>query len=322
MKTFKGLLRLASAAALVCCGVAAHAAYPDRPVTLIVPFAPGGNLDLVARAIAPQLSETLGTNVIVENRPGAGGAIGAGLTARAKPDGYTLLVTTPNAITVLPHMADVPYTLKDFTSVGQVTETPLAVMVPKDSKYQNIKDFLSDAKANPHKISIGFSGIGTTNHLAILQIESVAKLSFNVVPYTGSGPALTDLMGHHIDSILDQMSSSGPHVQDGTLRALAMLTTKPDPYFPNVPTLAANGYPNFEAVTATGILGPAKMPKAIVDKLSAALQKALKSPKLEGQMKNLYSSVSFTTPQKWESDLQVQAKQADQLAAAGVLKAH
>ena len=294
---------------------------PNKPVTLIVPFAPGGNLDVVARAIAPALEQNLGRNVIVDNRPGAGGVIGASAVSRAEPDGTTLLVTTPNAVVVLPKMTHTNYKLASFNPVGLVSTTALVIVVKgSDTRFKDVASLLAYARANPGKVAAGHAGPGTTNHMAMLQLEDAARIRLNQVPYKGSAPALVDLMGGQIDLVIDQLTSSAPHIQSGALRALAVMSRERDPALPKVPTLREAGLTNFEATTATGLLAPAGTPAAIVDTINGALRKALAEGSVRSRLLNVGSVARASTPQELLASLQGEDARAQALAASGRLK--
>ncbi len=297
-------------------------ALPNKPVTLIVPFAPGGNLDVVARAIAPALEQQLGRNVIVDNRPGAGGIIGASAVARAEPDGSTLLVTTPNAVVVLPKMTRTNFKLASFSPVGLVSTTALVIVVKGgDTRFKDIEALLAYARSNPGKVTAGHAGPGTTNHMALLQLEDAAKIQLNQVPYKGSAPALVDLMGGQIDMVVDQLTSSAPHIQSGALRALAAMSRDRDAALSKVPTLREAGLANFEATTATGLLAPAGTPAKVVDTINAALRKALAEGSVKSRLLNVGSVAQASSPQELLASLQREDARAQTLAAAGRLKA-
>lgn len=293
----------------------------NKPVTLIVPFAPGGNLDVVARAIAPALEQNLGRNVIVDNRPGAGGVIGASAVARAEPDGSTLLVTTPNAVVVLPKMTRTNFKLASFSPVGLMSTTSLVIVVKGgDTRFKDVASLLAYARANPGKVAAGHAGPGTTNHMALLQLEDAAKIQLNQVPYKGSAPALVDLMGGQIDMVVDQLTSSAPHIQSGALRALAVMSRERDTALPKVPTLREAGLANFEATTATGLLAPAGTPAAVVDTINAALRKALAEGSVKSRLLNVGSVAQASSPQELLASLQREDTRAQALATAGRLK--
>jgi tripartite-type tricarboxylate transporter receptor subunit TctC len=296
-------------------------AFPSKTVTLIVPFAPGGNLDVVARTLAPALERALGQSVVVDNRAGAGGSIGAAVVARAQADGHTLLVTTPNAVAVLPQMTKTPYQLAAFQSVGLMATTPLVVVVKASSRFTDVKALLSEAAAKRGQVSVGHAGPGTTSHLAALQLETAANVDFNTVPYKGAGPALVDLIGGQIDMVVDQLSSSTAQLQSGALRALAVMSRERDANLPNVPTLREAGLVNFEATTATGLLAPANTPKAVIDILNTALRKALSEEAVKTRLTQLGSPPRPTSADEWQQMLQQEETRAIAQAKAGKLKA-
>ncbi len=317
------ILGRATALALAPCVGGAHAQkFPSKTLTLVVPFAPGGNLDVVARTLAPALERVLGKSVIVDNRAGAGGSIGAAYVARANADGHTLLISTPNAIAVLPQVVKVPYRLDSFQPVGLVATTSLVIVVrASDSRIPDIGALLAKARANPDAVTTGHAGPGTTNHIAILQLEAAGRLKLNAVPYRGSAPALTDLMGGQIDLVVDQLTSSAPHIRAGTLRVLAVMSRERDPALPNVPTLREAGLADFDATTATGLLAPAGTAQESVQVLNAALRKALDEDSVKNRLLSVGSVARVSSPQEWGSQLQQEASGATALAKAGKLKA-
>ena len=294
--------------------------FPQKPVTLVVPFAPGGNLDVVARTLAPALGQILGQSVIVDNRAGAGGAIGASYVARAQPDGYTLLVSTPNALVVLPLMTKTTYRLDSFSPIGLAATTPLVIAVRGEGPYKTIDSLLTAARSQPGRITAGHAGPGTTNHVALLQLEQAGKLSLNTVPYKGSAPALTDLLGGQIDMVVDQLTSSAAHIQSGMLRAVAVMSRERDPALPTVPTLREAGLKNFEATTATGLLAPAGTPQEVVDTLNAALRKALADDTVKRRLVSVGSPGQASSPAEWLATLKKEDASAHLLAQTGKLK--
>ncbi|HEY0202350.1 MAG TPA: tripartite tricarboxylate transporter substrate binding protein, partial [Burkholderiaceae bacterium] len=312
---------LGRATALAAAGSWAHSAlaqkFPSKPITLVVPFAPGGNLDVVARTLAPALERTLGQSVIVDNRAGAGGSIGAAFVARADPDGHIVLITTPNAITVLPQMVKMPYRLDSFQPVGLAATTSLVVVAKgDDSRFPDIAALLSRARANPNNVSVGHAGPGTTNHIAILQLEEAARITLNPVPYKGSAPALTDLLGGQIDFVVDQLTSSAPHIRSGALRALAVMSRDRDPALPKVPTLREAGLTDFDATTATGLLTPTGTPPENVRLLNAVLRKALDDDIVKSRLLAVGSVARASSVEEWRSLLQQEADRTTKLAQA------
>jgi len=301
--------------------VAAHAQYPMKPVTTVVGFEPGGGTDTTARIIAPALSELLGQQVVVENRAGAGGAIGSEVVAKSPPDGYTLVIGTSGTMVVSPLLVpNPPYQLGSFTAIGMAAVTPLVLEVPAASPHKDFRSFLAYLKANPGKVTIGHSGNGTTNHIAILQLQDALKVDWIVVPYKGSGPALIDLVGGQIDSMIDQTSSSLPQIQGGKLRALAVGTPSRIPDLPDVPTLQEQGVANYEAVTPSGLFAPAGTPQEIIRTLSSALNKALDDAAVKKRLAELGSVVRVTTPAEFDRFMKEEETKLKKLAATGVLK--
>lgn len=294
--------------------------FPQKAVTLVVPFAPGGNLDVVARTLAPALGQILGQPVIVDNRAGAGGAIGVTHVARSQPDGYTLLVSTPNALVVLPLMTKTSYALDNFVPIGLATTTPQVMVVKGQGPHADIGALLTAARARPGHITAGHAGAGTTNHVAMLQLEQAGKLTLNAVPYKGSAPALVDLIGGQLDMVVDQLSGSAVHIQSGALRAVAVMSRERDPALPNVPTLRESGLANFEATTATGLLAPAGTPQEVVDTLNAALRKALFDDTVKRRLMSVGSTVQVSSPGEWLAMLKKEEASAKVLAKADKLK--
>lgn len=311
---------LAALAAAACALPAFAQKFPQKPVTLVVPFAPGGNLDVVARTLAPALGQVLGQSVIVDNRAGAGGAIGASYVARAQPDGYTLLVSTPNALVVLPLMTKTSYQLDNFAPIGLAATTPLVIAVRGQGPYKDIDAVLSAARSKPGQVTAGHAGPGTTNHIALLQLEQAGKLSLNTVPYKGSAPALTDLLGGQIDLVVDQLTSSAAHIQSGMLRAVAVMSKDRDPALPNVPTLREAGLKDFDATTATGLLAPAGTPQEVIGALNAALRKALADDNVKRRLVSVGSPGQASSPDEWLAMLKKEDASAHVLAKTGKLK--
>ena len=294
--------------------------FPDKTITLIVPFAPGGNLDIVGRTVAPGMGAALGQSIVVENRAGAGGAIGASFVARAKPDGYTLMVSTPNALVVSPLITSTTYKLESFAAIGSASTTPLTIVVPAKSRFTSIKALLEAARAKPGKLSVGHSGNGTTNHVALLQLSQAAGLQFNIVPYKGSGPALTDLMAGQLDFVVDQLTSSANFIRAGNLRCLAVMSRERDPALPDVPTLREAGIVDFDASTQAGLLAPAGTPPAVLEVLNAALQKTLADPATAKALLELGSPAHPSTTQEWAATLKHEQATALALSKAGILR--
>ena len=287
---------------LALCGfTSAIAAYPDRAIRVIVPYAPGGNIDITARTITPGLSEQLGVQVVVENRGGAGGAIGSELAAKAPPDGYTALVGSSATLVtgplLYPKAGFDP--LKDYAYISFVSVVPLVAVVNPAIPAKNIREFIGLAKARPGRVTMG-AGTGSSNHLTGEYFQTMTGTKLLRVPYKGSGPSLIDLMGGQIDVMFDQLSSSLGYVHSGKLRALAVTTLKRASALPNVPTMDESGLKGFEASTTTGILLPAATPRDIVQKVYAALIKVLRQPSTREHFTRMGADVLESTPEEFE----------------------
>jgi tripartite-type tricarboxylate transporter receptor subunit TctC len=256
----------------------AHAQeFPNRPVRIVVPWPPSGNVDITARSVAPAFGEALGQQVIVENRAGAGGRIGTEAVAKSPPDGYTLLLGSSGTITAGPavwkSLSFDP--LKDFVAIGPIQTVPIVLTVAPKTPAATFADYVALAKAKPGQLSVASAGNGSSNHLAIELFMRQANLKLLHVPYKGSGPALTDLIGSQVESMMDQLTASIGHIREGRIRALAITSLKRSPLLPEVPTLDELGVKGFEAATFTGIFAPAGTPTPVVEKLAQALRKAM-----------------------------------------------
>ena len=261
----------------------AHAEYPDRPIRIIVPFTPGGSTDILARMMGQKLTEAWGQNVVVENRPGANGVVGAELTARANPDGHTLLmVAIGHAINPM-LQKKLPYdTEKDFQPISLTAILPLMVTVNPSLKATTIQDLIALAKSRP--VTYGSGGIGSSQHLAAELINSMAKIKMTHVPYKGGNQALTDLIGGHLDVMPQTILSAAPHIKSGKLRALAVTTAKRLPAWPDVPTVSESGLKGYESLAWYGIVGPAKLPAPVLAKLSDEAMKATRSNDMQSAL--------------------------------------
>lgn len=251
--------------------------FPNRPVHLVVPWPPSGNVDITARTIAPALSEALGQPVIVENRSGAGGTIGTGAVVKAAPDGYTLLVGSSGPIVASPAVIkNLPYdTMKDLVPVGSIQSAPLVLTAALKTPAASVDEFIALARDKPGEVSIASAGNGSMNHLGIELLMRQANLKLLHVPYKGGGPAINDLLGGQVQSMIDQLTSSMAHIRSGRIKALAVASGTRSPQMPNVPTFAEAGIKDAEAVTFTGLFAPAGTPPAVIATLSAALRKTV-----------------------------------------------
>jgi tripartite-type tricarboxylate transporter receptor subunit TctC len=256
--------------------------YPSKPITLIIPFPPGGSTDIVGRIAADGLARELGQPIVVDNRGGAGGAIGAKAIADAAPDGYTLGVATVSTHVVNPIVrSDLRYDpLKDFSFLSQIAAVPNVVSIHPAVPARNMAEFLAYAKQNPGKLNFGTPGIGSLGHLTGETFKYSAKVDLTHVPYRGAGPALNDALGGQVQVLFDNLPSSLPHIQAGKLRALAVASEKRVPALPGIPTFAEVGLPLVNDPSWFGLIGPARLPAEIAAKLHAALVQALKQPEV------------------------------------------
>lgn len=271
-------------------GVSTNAAaqsYPAKPITIVVPYPPGGPTDIVARLVGQKLGEKMGQQVIIDNRPGAGGNVGAALVARAAPDGYTLLLaTTAHAInpSVFPSLN---YNIvKDFSPVVLLTSLPLVVVTNAAVPAKNIQELIALAKSKPNQIAYASSGNGQSTHLAAELFKTMAGVSMTHVPYKGSAPALADLAGGQVSVMFDTMLSAMPQVKAGRLNALAVTTATRSGAAPNLQTVAESGVPGYEAVAWSGLLAPAQTPPDIVARLNSEINAILKQPEISKRLLN------------------------------------
>ena len=251
--------------------------FPSKPVRIVVPWPPSGNVDITARTVAPALGEALGQQVVVENRAGAGGTIGSAAVAKSPADGYTLLLGSSGTITAGPAVfKNLGYDpVKDFVAVGGIQSVPIVLTVAPKTPASSFREYVALAKKKDGQLSIASAGNGSSNHLAIELLMRQANLKLLHVPYKGSGPAITDLLGSQVESMMDQLTASIGHIRDGRLRAIAISSRTRSPLLPEVPTLDESGVKGYEASTFTGIFAPSGLDFSVLQKLSAALKKAL-----------------------------------------------
>ena len=268
-----------AAAALLVASSLAQAAWPDRPITLVVPFPPGGPTDLVARVLAQSVGEQLGQSVLVDNRPGANGNIGNAYVAKAAPDGYTVLYNTSSAALSPSLYKTLNYDLqKDLAPVVLTAVVPLALVVNPRLPVRTVAELADHAKKNPGRLSYGSAGNGNVTHLVAFQVVQHWGIEAAHVPYKGSAPADVDLVAGQIDFMTDTINSVAPFIRDGKLRLLAVSTASRLPNFPQAPTFAESGMAGFDAGAWQGVMVPARTPQAVIDRLNKAFVQALKSP--------------------------------------------
>ena len=272
--------------------------YPTRPITLIVPYAPGGGNDVLARGVAEPMSKTLGQQIVIENHGGAGGSIGTRQVAKSAPDGYTLGLGGTGTLaidpTLYPNAGYDPR--KDFAPVGLIATSPLIILVNPSLPAHNVQELIALAKAQPGKLNYASAGSGSGIHLGTVLFAETAGIELTHIPYKGSGPALTDLLGGHVSIYFSSLPPAIGLVKEGKLRALGVTGLKRSPIFPDVPTVAEQGLPGFEAVLHYGIVAPAGTPRPIVDKLNAALRAALNSDDVHRRIATEGAEPLPTTP--------------------------
>ena len=278
---------------------AAAQAWPDKPVRLIVPYPPGGATDVIGRVLAQRLTSALGQQVVVDNRAGAAGSLGAGQVAKSAPDGYTLLMgaMTSHAIGAALNPAGVPYDIeKSFAPVSIVGTVPLVFVVHPSVKAQSLAELISLAKASPGTLNFASAGSGSPQHLAGELFKRAAGVDLLHVPYKGSGPAMTDLIGGQVQMMIETAPAAQPHIRSGKLRALATTTAQPVGTLPGVPTAAQAGLPGFEVSSMFGIAAPAGTPAAAIGRLSSALKTILADAEVREQLLAQGAIATWTTP--------------------------
>jgi tripartite-type tricarboxylate transporter receptor subunit TctC len=274
--------------------------YPSQPIKLMVPWPAGGGVDTTARMISEPLAQKLGQPIVIDNRGGAGGNIGAELAARVKPDGYNLLMgsISPNAVNVHLYNKLGFDPVKDFAPIVYVSAVPNILVVPASSPFKTVKDVIDAAKANPGKLNYGSGGVGSSQHLAAVQFMSAAKIDIVHVPYKGTAPAEADLAAGHISLMLDTTTCL-PFVASGRMRALAVASKKRNPALPDVPTFDEVGLPGIYASSWYGLMAPAGTPRPIIDKLNAQANEVLQSPDMKRRMAEFGAEVGGGTPEEF-----------------------
>lgn len=315
------LLRAAGiAVAAPLAGTSFAQAFPSRPITLVVPYAAGGNADLTARLFADALSKSIGQSVVVDNKAGGGGSIGANHVINARPDGHTLLFSAPSVFSVTPHLVKVSYSLSNIQPVCLVTKTPLVLVVKKGSRFKSLADLVRTAKANPSVIAMGYSGLGTPNHLAMLNLEAVGAIRFNGVAYKGSGPMLQDMLAGQIEVAADQIATSKPFIDSGDLVPLAVFG-RPIKSLPEVPSVSTLGAEPFDVTTYLGIAAPSGTPESVIAMLEKAMKAATTDARFNEGMTKLGTSVQWGTGQAYERSMRTENDFMKQMVAAGRIKA-
>lgn len=295
---------LSQSAALLTTGLSAsgawaQAAYPHKPVRLVVPFPAGGATDLFARALSQKLGERLGGSLVIENRPGAGGAIGSDLVAKSAPDGYTLLLATSSTHSIGPALgARLPYdTVRDFSPIAQVGNAPSVMLVPNSSPARNVKEWIELARKNPGKLNYASSGNGTIVQLSTELFKAQAGLFIVHIPYKGTALAIPDLVSGKLDVLFDSLPTGMPHVRDGRLRALGITTLKRSPLAPELPPIA-DVLPGYESTTWFGLYGPKGLPPELLQRINTAAGQTLADPEVKDKLQRMGIEAVTGTPQQ------------------------
>jgi len=311
-----GIPRLAfiALAAALLAPLAAAQNYPHKPIRVIVSVPAGGTPDVTARLVTPGLSSLLGQQLVVDNRGGAGGLIGAELAANATPDGYTLFISSPGALTILPHLRkSVPYdTLRDFAPIGLISIGPFLLITHPSVPARTVKELIALAKAQPGKLNYASAGNGTANHLAMELFKSMAGINITHVPYKGAPQAVTDVLAGHMNMMFNSIAPIVAHIKSERVRVLGIAGAKRSSQLPDVPTISEAGVPGFEAVNWFGMFAPAKTPKKIITRLNEALVKVVNTPEIRSQFEALGADPVGSSPEAFAAfvrrDLEKYAK--------------
>ena len=307
-------------AGLVVAGAASAQSYPAKPVRMIVPFAPGGNTDIIARVFTPKMSEFMGQQIVVENRGGAGSVIGTEVVARAAPDGYMLLMVSA-AHTINPAMIKkLPYdSVRDFTPIALIADVPTAFVVHPSLPAKTVREFIAIARARPGEINYSTAGSGTVGHLAAELLSSMANIKLVHVPYKGSGPSMVDLVAGHVQMQFPSMPAAIQHVRTGRLRMIAQTGKQRSTAAPDIPTMEEAGLPGFVVSSGFGLMAPAGTPRAIIDQLYSMLAKALNDPRVKDNLAKQGAEVVASTPDEYDQFNRAEiAKWIKVVAQAGI----
>jgi tripartite-type tricarboxylate transporter receptor subunit TctC len=288
--------------------------YPNKPIKVLVGYAPGGAVDLVARTLGQSLSTSLGQPIVIENKPGAGTNIAVKQLIDSAPDGYTLMVSANALAANMSLYKPQPFDIdKDITPIAMIGHVPVVIATSADSKYQKLSDLIKAAKANPDFITYGTPGNGATPHMAMKFFEQAAGISLKHVPYKGGSPAITDLIGGQLNLVAVNMLEVAPHVKSGKLKIIAVMSAKRSPLFPDVPTVAESGFPNFEASVWYSLIAPAKTPATIVKTLHTQVEKALQSKEMIERLSSVGGEVSPGTTAQFSAYLNSERKRYEKL---------
>ncbi|KPU97897.1 hypothetical protein APR50_01285 [Variovorax paradoxus] len=303
LSTRLGARALASAALALCAFAATAQPFPSRPVTLVVPFAPGASADGIARIVGRELSTALGQPVVVDNKPGGGGATGLIGVAKFAPDGYTIGMGATGAIVVNPNLPDAAplKPQEQLAPVAKVADIPLVLVAGAKTGLRDLRGFIEKARATPEGTSYGTTGQYTAQHLAGELLASMAKLKLVAVPYRGSGPAVTDLLGGQLPVAVVDLTSAYPHIKSGALVALGVTSATRSAVAPEIPTLAEGGVPGYSATAWMGLFAPAKAPPEAIEKLAGAIQAVVAKPEVQSQIVGLAAEPRYLGPAGFKS---------------------
>jgi tripartite-type tricarboxylate transporter receptor subunit TctC len=290
-------------------GTASAQSYPTKPIQLVIPFSAGGSTDSVGRAIGQELGARLGQPVVVENKAGAGGTIGSAYVAKAKPDGYTLMIGTVSTSSVVGSLyKNLPYDpIESFTPITEIASTPQVLVVNPAVNIKSVPQLISHLKAKPESLFYATGGQGTAAHLASELFSSMADVKMVHVPYKGSAPAIADTLANQTNLAFDVVMTSVPHVQSGKLNALAVTGKTRSPLLPDVPTMQEAGLPGYEAMVWFGVVGPAGMPADITNKLQQELAEVLKTPKIQELLNKQGAQVVASSPEAFKAHIEAEA---------------
>lgn len=294
------LERIAAGAGCACVILSSPLAaqtYPAKPIRVVVPYPPGGATDLTARLVGQKMQEALKQNVLVDNRPGAGGVIGAEIVAKAAPDGYTLLIAVPAELVILPHLQKLPYDVaRDLAPVSLAVVTPLVLVVHPSLPVKSVKELIAFVRARPKQLTYASAGTGGVQHLAGELLKITMKLDMTHVPYKGAGPVMPDLIGGHVPMFFAGMPPAMPHVKAGKLRALAVTTTRRSPAAPAVPTMEEAGVPGFDISNWFAYFVPANTPGDVIARLNAEINRGLAQSDVKEKLANVGAETVGSTP--------------------------
>lgn len=299
-------------------------AYPDKPIRIIAPFPAGGLVDVLARAVGDEMSKSLGQPVIVENKPGAGGNLGAAMVANAAPDGYTLMMTSPGIQSINQFLyKEMPFDPdKAFTPISLIADMPMLVLVHPKTNIKTLKDLIAAGKANPEKLNFGSAGIGTTGHLGQELLVYTAGIKVKHVPYRGAAPAVNDLLGGHLDGVVDNPPIVMAHIKSGALIALAVAGPERLAALPDVPTAKEAGLPAWQASSWFGLMAPAGTPADIVKKLNAEVAKAVRQPSMQRFVGESGMKVVSNSPEEFAKLILDERKKWGEIIKAAKIQAN